>query len=67
MAKVRHISYRADYVDAMAKFFVDTMGMKMIQKRENNATAQQTIMWEKICIALSSVLPTSSFPKSSAT
>ena len=66
MAKVRHISYRADYVDAMAKFFLDTMGMKMIQKRENNATARQTIMWQN-CIALSSVLPTSSFPKSSAT
>ena len=37
MAKVRHISYRAEDVDAMAKFFVDAMGMKMIQKRENNA------------------------------
>jgi hypothetical protein len=34
MAKVRHISYRADYVDAIAKFFVETMRMKMIQNRE---------------------------------
>jgi catechol 2,3-dioxygenase-like lactoylglutathione lyase family enzyme len=37
MAKVRHISYRPEDVDAMAKFFVDAMGMKMIQKRKNNA------------------------------
>jgi hypothetical protein len=33
----RHIAYRAEDVDAMAKFFVDAMGMKMIQKRKNNA------------------------------
>jgi hypothetical protein len=31
MAKIRHIAYRAEDVDAMAKFFVDAMGMKMIQ------------------------------------
>ncbi|MBM4296827.1 MAG: VOC family protein [Deltaproteobacteria bacterium] len=37
MAKIRHIAYRAEDVDAMAKFFVDAMGMKMIQKRSNNA------------------------------
>ncbi len=37
MAKIRHIAYRAVDVDAMAKFFVDGMGMKMIQKRKNNA------------------------------
>ena len=37
MAKIRHIAYRAMDVDAMAKFFVDAMGMKMIQKRKNNA------------------------------
>ena len=37
MAKIRHIAYRAVDVDAMAKFFVDAMGMKMIQKRKNNA------------------------------
>ena len=37
MAKIRHIAYRAEDVDAMAKFFVDGMGMKLIQKRKNNA------------------------------
>lgn len=37
MAKIRHIAYRAENVDAMAKFFVDAMGMKLIQKRKNNA------------------------------
>jgi len=37
MAKIRHIAYRAADVDAMAKFFVDAMGMTMIQKRKNNA------------------------------
>ena len=31
MAKVRHISYRAEDVDAMAKFFVDAMGMTVVQ------------------------------------
>ena len=37
MAKIRHISYRADDVDAMAKFFMDAMGMTMIQKRKDGA------------------------------
>ena len=37
MAKIRHIAYRATDVDAMAKFFVEAMGMKLIQKRKNNA------------------------------
>jgi catechol 2,3-dioxygenase-like lactoylglutathione lyase family enzyme len=37
MAKIRHIAYRAEDVDAMAKFFVEAMGMTMIQKRKNNA------------------------------
>ena len=37
MAKIRHIAYRAKDVDAMAKFFVDAMGMKLIQKRKNDA------------------------------
>jgi catechol 2,3-dioxygenase-like lactoylglutathione lyase family enzyme len=37
MAKIRHIAYRAADVDAMAKFFVDAMGMQLIQKRKNNA------------------------------
>ena len=37
MAKIRHIAYRAADVDAMAKFFVDAMGMTLIQKRKNDA------------------------------
>src|ERR1041384_5867818 len=37
MAKIKHIPTRATDVDAMAKFFVDAMGMKLIQKRKNNA------------------------------
>ena len=37
MAKIRHIAYRATDVDAMAKFFVDAMGMKIVQKRKNTA------------------------------
>ena len=37
MAKVRHISYRAEDVDAMAKFFVDAMGMTVVQKRKDNS------------------------------
>lgn len=38
LAKVRHISYRAEDVDAMAKFFVDAMGMTVVQKRKDNST-----------------------------
>jgi catechol 2,3-dioxygenase-like lactoylglutathione lyase family enzyme len=41
MAKVRHISYRAEDVDAMAKFFVDAMGMTVVQKRKDNATTDK--------------------------
>ena len=37
MAKIRHIAYRAADVDAMAKFFVDAMGMTMIQKRKDSS------------------------------
>lgn len=37
MAEVRHISYRAEDVDAMAKFFVDAMGMTVVQKRKDNS------------------------------
>jgi hypothetical protein len=37
MMKIRRISYRAEDVDAMAKFFVDAMGMRMIQKRKDGA------------------------------
>ena len=34
MAKIRHIAYRAMDVDAMANFFVDAIGMKMITETE---------------------------------
>jgi hypothetical protein len=37
MAKIRHISYRAEDVDAMAKFFVVAIGMTMIQRRKDNS------------------------------
>ena len=37
MPKIRHIAYRAEDVDAMAKFFVNALGMTMKQKRKNNA------------------------------
>jgi catechol 2,3-dioxygenase-like lactoylglutathione lyase family enzyme len=37
MAKIRHISYRAEDVDAMAKFFIDAMGMTMVQTRKDGA------------------------------
>jgi catechol 2,3-dioxygenase-like lactoylglutathione lyase family enzyme len=37
MAKIRHISYRAEDVDVMANFFVDALGMKMIQQRQDGA------------------------------
>ena len=37
MAKIRHISYRAEDVDAMAKFFVEAMGLTMVQKRKDNS------------------------------
>ena len=37
MAKIRHISYRAEDVDAMAKFFVNAFGLTMVQKRKDGA------------------------------
>jgi hypothetical protein len=37
MAKIRHISYRAEDVDAMAKFSIDAMAMTMVQKRKDGA------------------------------
>ena len=37
MAKIRHIAYRAEDVDAMANFFVNALGMTIKQKRKNNA------------------------------
>ena len=37
MARIRHISYRAEDVDAMAKFFVDAFGLTMVQRRKDGA------------------------------
>ncbi len=37
MPKIRHIAYRAVDPDAMAKFFVESMSMTIVQKRKNNA------------------------------
>ena len=37
MAKIRHISYRAEDVDAMAKFFIDAMGLTLVQRRKDGA------------------------------
>jgi catechol 2,3-dioxygenase-like lactoylglutathione lyase family enzyme len=37
MAKIRHISYRAEDVDAMAKFFIDVMGLNLVQRRKDGA------------------------------
>jgi catechol 2,3-dioxygenase-like lactoylglutathione lyase family enzyme len=37
MAKIRHISYRAEDVDAMAKFFIDAFGLKMVHTRKDNS------------------------------
>jgi catechol 2,3-dioxygenase-like lactoylglutathione lyase family enzyme len=35
MAKIRHIAYRADDVEAMASFFVQGLGMTIVQRRGN--------------------------------
>jgi catechol 2,3-dioxygenase-like lactoylglutathione lyase family enzyme len=51
MAIIRHIAYRAADVDAMAKFFIEAFGMKLIQKRE----------WENNAIDLSNGLINISF------
>ena len=37
MAKIRHISYRAEDEDTMAKFFVDALGLTIVQKRKDGA------------------------------
>jgi hypothetical protein len=37
MAKIRHISYRAEDVDGMAKFFIHAMDMTMVQKRKDGS------------------------------
>ena len=37
MAKIRHIAYRAENPEAMAKFFVDAFEMTVAQRRERGA------------------------------
>jgi hypothetical protein len=37
MAKIRHISYRAEDVDAMANFFIDAIGLTLVQRRKDGA------------------------------
>jgi hypothetical protein len=37
MAKIRHIAYRAEDTDAMAKFFVEAFEMEIAQHRPNGA------------------------------
>jgi catechol 2,3-dioxygenase-like lactoylglutathione lyase family enzyme len=37
MAKIRHIAYRAEDVEAMATFFSEAFEMKIVQRRQNGA------------------------------
>ena len=37
MAKIRHIAYRADDVEGMAKFFVEALGLEIVRRREMGA------------------------------
>jgi hypothetical protein len=37
VAKIRHISYRGEDVEAMAKFFVDAFGLTMVQNRTDGS------------------------------
>jgi hypothetical protein len=37
MARIRHISYRAEDVEVMAKFFIEAFGLTMVQKRKDNS------------------------------
>jgi catechol 2,3-dioxygenase-like lactoylglutathione lyase family enzyme len=37
MAKIRHIAYRAADVEGMANFFVNSLEMKITQRRKNGA------------------------------
>jgi catechol 2,3-dioxygenase-like lactoylglutathione lyase family enzyme len=37
MAKIRHIAYRADDVEAMAQFFVKGLGLEIVRRREMGA------------------------------
>ena len=37
MAKIRHIAYRAEDVEALADFFVEGLGLERLQRRGNGA------------------------------
>ena len=37
MAKIRHIAYRSDDIEEMASFFVNGLGMEVVQRRGNGA------------------------------
>jgi catechol 2,3-dioxygenase-like lactoylglutathione lyase family enzyme len=37
VAKIRHIAYRSQDVEALAKFFVDGLGLDLVQRRGNGA------------------------------
>lgn len=37
MPKIRHIAYRAENVEAMAKFFSEAFEMEIVQRRKNGA------------------------------
>lgn len=37
MAKLRHIAYRAQDVESMAQFFVNTLELSIVQRRANGA------------------------------
>lgn len=37
MAKIRHIAYRAEDVEAVARFFVEGLGLEIVQRRNGGA------------------------------
>ena len=37
MAKIRHIAYRAEDVEAMAQFFVEGLGLEIVRRRDMGA------------------------------
>lgn len=37
MAKIRHIAYRSDNIQEMADFFVQGLGMEIVQRRDSGA------------------------------
>jgi catechol 2,3-dioxygenase-like lactoylglutathione lyase family enzyme len=37
MAKIRHIAYRSENIEEMAEFFVNGLGMEVVQRRGNGA------------------------------